>query len=270
MSDVAPAPVAPEATPAPVAPVVPEVTAEAPPEKTFTQKELDEILEKRLAKERRKREEQKRENEVLRKLALERDQRQPQEDKKPQPTEGEPKREQFDSYEAYVEARAEWKAERAVEKKLRDREEKEAEARTARERKEQADAFQKRVKEHAKSIDDFDDVMADVRNDPEHPVARLYAPPISETENPAQIIYHLAKNPEEAERIASLPESKQAREIWALEQKLKSAPQKTPSKAPAPIKPVGGSTVGSEMPSDSDSTEDWMRKENLRLRKSKT
>jgi hypothetical protein len=77
MSEVAPA--AP-AAPAPAAETVvdPNATAapdvktpeENKPERTFSQKELDEILEKRLAKERRKREELSRRLQVTEELAL--------------------------------------------------------------------------------------------------------------------------------------------------------------------------------------------------------
>jgi hypothetical protein len=60
-----------------------------------------------------------------------------------------------------------------------------------------------------------------------------------ETENPEDIMYYLANNPEESERLSSLSDIKAAREIGNLEIKLK-APKKVKkqSKAPEPIKPI--------------------------------
>ncbi len=86
--------------------------------------------------------------------------------------------------------------------------------------------------------------------------------PIEASEAPGKILYHLAKNPDEAERIASLPLGQQAREIWKLEQTLASAkPPVKPSAAPEPIKPLGGSKAvsGDEMPDpNKNGGKDWL------------
>ncbi len=60
-----------------------------------------------------------------------------------------------------------------------------------------------------------------------------------ETKNPEDIMYYLANNPEESERLSSLSVVNAAREIGKLETKLKP-PKKTKkqSKAPTPITPV--------------------------------
>lgn len=263
----------PAAAPAdPAAPVVPDpnVTAtELKPERTFSQAELDAAIEKRLAKERRKRTEIETRLKVTEELALKSKTPEP----KPEPkTEGEPKRDAYDSYELFIEAKAEWRADQAVEKRLAKNREQEETTRTAREQNERAEAFKKRTKELAKDLTDFDEVMAEATSDPDAPVSRLFAEPINECDNPAAILYHLAKNPEEAERIASLPGQKQAREIWALEAKLKAEPpQKKPSKAPDPIKPGGGGSGPiAEVPSDKMPINDWMRLERERMRKKQT
>ena len=270
MSEAAAAPAAPEVPAA--APANAAVETPAPdtpaPEKTFTQKELDEILEKRLSKERRKREELKQERDVLRKLALERGE-QPRNDPPAKPAEsGEPKREQFADYESFIEARAEWRAEQAVEKKLAKKEE-EAKTRTATEQQlKQAEEFKKRTKDSAKDLEDFDEVMAEATDSPDKPVSRLFADPINECENPAAVLYHLAKNPEEAERIASMGAAKQAREIWALEQKLKAGPPpKKPSSAPAPITPVGGKGNATDDEPDPGNTKAWIAWRNRQVAK---
>lgn len=238
----------------------PEAPVEAPKqERTFSQAELDEIVEKRLAKERRKRTERDEEIRVLRKLALERTERQeqPREQQPKAQAEGEPKREQFGTYEEFIEARADWRADQKVDAKFKEREDADRQ-RTEREKHEKARTdFQKRMKETAKDLTDFDEVVGSITSDT--PVAKVSADALDAAENPGRILYHLTTHPEEAERIASLPMGHQAREIVRLEAKLSAAPIK-PSKAPEPINPVGGkSAPGDDMPDpNKNGGKDWL------------
>lgn len=262
------APAAPAAAPVPAAPEAPVV--ETKPEKTFTQAELDDILEKRLSKERRKRDDLQRRLTVTEELALRG--RQPEEPKKPDSPEGAvPKREDFDSYEAYLEAKAEWRADQAVDKKLAKQKEDADRTRTTEEQQKKATDFRKRTQESAKGLEDFEEVMREATSSPDSPVSRLFAEPINECENPAKVLFHLAKNPDEAERIAALGQVGQAREILKLEQKLASAPPpKKPSNAPEPIIPVGGkATVTDDMPDPKDTKAwvAWRNKQELAKRK---
>lgn len=61
-----------------------------------------------------------------------------------------------------------------------------------------------------------------------------------EAENSHDIVYHLGKNPAEAERIANLPAYAQAKEIGKLEDKLSAKQPVKASNAPDPIKPIEG------------------------------
>lgn len=269
MPEVAPAVEAPAV--APVTPEVPETPVTAPPavapEKTFTQKELDDILEKRLAKERRKRDDDKREKEYWRQEALKRPSQPEKHAEVVKSDDGAPKREAYGSYEDYVEARAEWKAEQAVEKRLAKKSEEEEKTRTASEQQKQAEEFKSRAKKVSAELEDFEEVM----KSSESPMTQAMAKAIyAAGDDGPRVAYHLAKDREEAERIASLPDVLQAREIVLLEMKLKATPAKSPSKAPAPISPVGGkATSSSDTPSDEDSTAAWIEKENKRTRKLK-
>jgi hypothetical protein len=121
---------------------------------------------------------------------------------------------------------------------------------------------------------------------------------ITESDIGPQIVYELCKNPQEAKRIAALPAYKQAAEIAKIEERLSPAASKAdpkddddpddepkdkaepkgdhaedrnpdgtfkskkePSKAPAPIDPVGGrSANASAAPSDKDDADTWRRK----------
>lgn len=269
MNDMPAATSAPAAAPDNAAPTDPNVTAapgpeqtpEQVPEKTFTQKELDEILEKRLSKERRKREELSRRLQVTEELALRGRQEQPK--AQPVAENGEPKRENFDSYEAFIEARAEWRADRKVEEKLAKNREQEAQTRTAEEQRKIEQQFRERAKETAKKFEDFDEVM----ESSDAPMTKAMAEAILHSDVGAEVAYHLAKNPGEAERIAALPAARQAAEIGRLEAKLSApaVPTPKPSKAPAPIKPVGGKEVaGDDMP-DPANTKAWIDWRNRQL-----
>lgn len=78
--------------------------------------------------------------------------------------------------------------------------------------------------------------------------------------DPHKILYHLGMNPQEAERIASLPPKKMALEMARVEAKLDKPPEPKPvSGAPAPVIPIAG--AGKVTPSLDDpqlSSEEWM------------
>jgi len=79
--------------------------------------------------------------------------------------------------------------------------------------------------------------------------------------NGHDIFYSLAKDPEQAERILSLPPVKMAIEIAKLSEKLAkstAAPPKPISKAPAPLKPVGGAApVGVRLDDENLPMDKW-------------
>ena len=257
---------APAATPAPEggeqAQAQPQGEEQKPPEpeRTFSQKELDEILERRLAKERSKREKIAQERDTLMRLAREANQRREPAPEPKAPTGGEPTRDQYESYEAFIEARAEYRANQAVETRLKAEREAANRERQAKEEQERRDSFQKRLRENAKGLDDFFDVLAEATASEDSPVGRLHPDAIENSDAPAKLLYHLSQNPDEAERIASLPVGKQAREIWKLERQLAEAPApRKPSAAPAPIKPVGGkSAAAEEMPDAAKDPDKWL------------
>lgn len=252
----APAPAAPAApAPTPPADAAPATPETPKPERTFSQVELDEIVERRLAKERKKRSEVETRLRVTEELALKG--REKPADLPAPPAEGEPTREKYASYEEFIEARADWRADQKIEKKFQEREAKDRDSRAQSEQEKQREAFRKSMKESAKDIEDFDDVIGDIKGD--DPVAQLSATAIEAAEAPGKMLYHLKKNPEEAERIASLPPGKQAREIVRLEEKLAKPPAK-PSKAPEPIAPIGGKTTpADEMPDAAKEPDKWLK-----------
>lgn len=248
----------PNATAAPGAETTPE---QSQPEKTFSQKDLDDILEKRLAKERRKREEQKRETEYWRRTALDKGEQPPERSAQPaqQPAgDGEPKRQDYDSYEAYIDARAEWRADRRVEERLTKQRDEEAQTRTAAEQQKLEQTFRDHAQKVMTEIEDFEDVIS---GSPVMLTKGMADSMLHAGEIGPRILYHLAKNPAEAQRIAALPESRQAAEIGKIEVKLSGPAQemKKPSKAPEPINPIGGKAPATDGEPDPNSNggADW-------------
>ena len=182
---------------------------------------------------------------------------------KPQakPDPGMPKLENFSDIEEYAKAREDFAKAQAV-KELTTRQQAEAQKREA---EAIARSWQEKTAKADSKYDDFDEVVGDLQ--PNTPFTRA----IMEADNGEEIAYYLGKNPKEAARIVALNPIAQAREIGKLEAKLLAEPTtpKTPSKAPAPIKPVGGkSGASSEAPSDSDDVATWIRKENARMKRS--
>jgi len=213
-----------------------EKTPPAEPPKTFSQEQLDEILEKRLGKERRKREELRRELDVTRKLALQRDE--PRKDPA-KPEAAEPKREDFESYESFIEAKAEWRADQRVDQRLAKQREESERTRTQEEQQKLDKQFQAEVRKMSAEVDGLDDDLASS----EAPLTEAMHRAITSCDPLSlgvKVLHHLTKHPEEAERIAALPAPRQAAEIGKLEAKLSvETPPKKPSQAPEPIKPVG-------------------------------
>jgi hypothetical protein len=80
------------------------------------------------------------------------------------------------------------------------------------------------------------------------------------------IAYFLGNNPKDAARISRLPPARQMAEITKLEIQLSSKPVKqTASKAPKPIKPVGGKNTSSDDIQGTEKFESFMKKRNKQL-----
>lgn len=154
------------------------------------------------------------------------------------PESGEPQRDQFESYEAYIEARAEWRADQKVSERLKaDRE-----ASQAREQQGQRAAGQEKVaQEWAKRESEFQKATPDYLEvvtpfvDADGELHQLSAAAKAAiVELGPEVLHHLAKNLDIVERIADLSPVRQVAEIGKLDVKAEK-PAPKPSKAPAPI-----------------------------------
>lgn len=192
-------------------------------EKTFTQKELDEILQKRLAKAEARAE--RRATQAYREAleAVTRPQR-----VEPQAS-NEPTRDQFASDAEWIDAKVEYKLQQ-----------REAAAKQEATRQTQTELAKKteNIYSQAEKVQGFDRESFD-----ELPITKTMAEALIDSDVAPQLMAYMSANPEEVERIAKLSAARQAVELGKLEVKLQAPPKTT--KAAPPISPVGskGSTA---------------------------
>ena len=225
-------------------------------EKTFTQAEVNELVQQRLARDRAKRERE-----------LEADVRRLKEQTAPPPQQASdpaaPKREDFEDYERYIEAKAEHTA-RNTFKAEREREQRASqEAKATEDRNTAMREFHKRETVAREKYADLDDLLSSPP-----PVTSHTFDALMELDEGWDVTYYLWKNPEEAHRISQLSPTRQAAEVGKLAAKVASAPAPKPasvSRAPAPIEPLGGGvTAVSDKPPENP--DDFLRWHNERER----
>lgn len=161
---------------------------------------------------------------------------------KPQQQDAKPSKptlDQFEDYSAYVEALTDWKADQKIDAKFAERDVKQSQ-------QAKASTWQQRAEAAKAEMPDF----AEVLNASQAPMTQAMAEVLQESDHGPAIAYHLAKNPNEADRIAHLSPLAQARELGKIEASL-SAPKETPApkkvtSAPPPPTPIGSgrSTAG--------------------------
>lgn len=172
------------------------------------------------------------------------------------PADDEPKIADFETYDDFIVAKAEWKTEQKAKAK-------EAEATKAKEAEKAAEVhktFAERVEAAKERFDDFEEVA--FRRD--YPVTPLMVDAIRESEHGPDIAYWLGKNPDEAKRIAGLSPLAQAKAIGRLEARfdkedapepVKPPPPKTRSEAPKPPAKVQSRGSAERNPSDMSMSE---------------
>ena len=217
---------------------------QAEPAKTFTQAEVDALVQKRLQKEERRLarrfEQEQREQQQAKALAVE------------------PSRDSFRTDDEYLQAQIEHLAEKKAAEKLQEREER-------KKQEEQTEKFLAKVENATERYPDFQTVVSN----PSLSINSGMAEFISDSDLGADVAYYLGTNPMKAAQIAQMSPIKAARELTRIEAEIAAKPKPRISKAPEPINPVGskGQSSSSSMPSDTDDIATWMKKERDRLKR---
>lgn len=231
----------------------PEVIPEHKPEKTFTQADLDRQIERRIARERAKHE---RETAELRQIAMRQERQEPQR----QAPQGEPKLDDFDNFDAYIAAKAEYIADRKINQTLTEREQRAAEERAQTARLRTVDSWNKRVSTAEAEMPDFRDVIA-------HADAPMTAPmqqAIMESDAGPKLAYYLATHPDEAADIAEMSPVATVRALTRIEDKLLAQPVARKSNVPPPTEPVGVKAKAERDP-DKMPVKEWLKWRNAQV-----
>ena len=161
-----------------------------------------------------------------------------------------PRPDQFvDAFE-YAEALADWSAENAVMKARQE----DIERKKQEERAKVIDTWNTRLESTKSDLPDFDDMVASS----DVVVSDQVRDAILESEVGPRILYHLAENPEVAEKISKSSLITALREIGKLEAKFEKndakevKPVAVKSKAPAPISPIKGTSSEQAVVTDTD------------------
>jgi len=185
---------------------------------------------------------------------------------------GKPVADNFESHAEYVEALTDWKLEQRL--KARDAEE-QRRSLEAEQQRAQREHFE-RVQTFAKQHDDFEEALSDVDD---IPVSAAFQELIVTSDQGPALMYELAKNRKEYERIAQLSPLACARELGKIETRIAARaseasakkPEPKTTKAPKPIEPVGGSkgTVQKSLddPDLSFAEYERMRREQMKRRR---
>ena len=172
----------------------------------------------------------------------------------------EPRIDNFDDFDQYVAAKAEWIASKKINETLNERERRSAEERAAAAHYQAVDGWNQRLEKATAELPDFKEVIesSDV------PMSDFMRDAIIDSDLGPKVAYWLANNPEEAKKIASMSPLATVRAIGRIEERLESqakAPKK-PTAAPAPLKPVGGKASVQKDPGQMSDAEylEWRKK----------
>ena len=172
----------------------------------------------------------------------------------------EPKIENFDDFDKYVAAKAEWIASKKINETLSERERRTAEERVATAHYKAVDGWNQRLAEATAEMPDFEEVVSSS----DLPMSDFMRDAIIDSDLGPKVAYWLANNPDEAKKIASMSPLATVKAIGRIEERLESqakAPKK-PTAAPAPLKPVGGKASVQKDPGQMSDAEylEWRKK----------
>ncbi len=184
-----------------------------------------------------------------------------------------PKQEDYESYDAYLNAREEYQAARIKSEVTKEFEQKETAKRQSAEQAESVNKFKESADKAKAKYADFEESVWELGYTITPDIAQL----IAATDDPGELAYHLSQNPDEAARIARLPLAKAAIELGKIEARMVPATPPAPpkalekpkipeTKAPPPPKTVPQGTARPVRRLEELSQEDFYAKRKAQLR----
>lgn len=208
-------------------------------EKTFTQAELDDIVQKRIAKA-----EAKAERRVLRTLeklqpqaAAPVQQNQAQEDQRPTRRQGE-------AEDAYLDRLTDWKLDQREGKRQVEQQQQQAKSLA-----EKTDGFYAEAQKLAGfDREAFDDL----------PLTKPMVEALVDSDIAPKLMAYMSAHPEDVERIAKLSPARQAAELGKMEEKAASVQTAKPSRTPPPIDTTGSGRTPIRELANTDNMDDYV------------
>lgn len=171
----------------------------------------------------------------------------------------EPKREQFEDWDQYVTAKAEWSAERKVRAALREADEARTKAEREREAQDVQRDFEKRMSKARQAMPQIDEYVDEI--------GPLLTPHIAQaikaSEKAPELVAHLARNPDALDRILSMSAVRSVYELGRLEAKLTAPPKR--SNAPEPAAPGRARAAPANPLRDDAPMSDWIKARNAEV-----
>ena len=172
----------------------------------------------------------------------------------------EPKLDDYQSYEDFIAAKAEFVANKRVENTLREVQQRQAMERAQVARQQAVETWNSRLVTATAELPDFEDVLGSS----EVPLSRDMETAIMESDVVPHIAYYLATHPDEAREISRASAYSAVRSLGRIEEKIKNGAlkQAQKSEAPPPIEPVGQKTKVTKSPNEMTDAEfsEWRRK----------
>lgn len=164
---------------------------------------------------------------------------------------GEPRQEQFQTYEAYIDARTEWRVQQEISK----RDQTATQAKQTEQSAQRRAALEADLKKSEASIPDIREVVEMVTSDNSFPISPAMADAIMESDKAAALLYWLGKNPDRAASIYRLSPFSAARELGRIEATLSTPARLTATQAPPPPTTLRGGDVPSKDPTKMSESE---------------
>lgn len=174
---------------------------------------------------------------------------------------GAPKAEDFDSYEAYLDARADWLVDQKLQQQTKKSAEEQQKAKAAEDKARKAARLESVVTSGAESFKDFHATLQALDEAVANPEeVREALDLVLESDKAPDLLYYLGKNPSVVAKLSEMPPRMQAREIGRLEALFES---KKLTAAPAPVETLkgnGGRVTSDAPPTDPAKYREWRAK----------